>query len=74
LAGQEIALQTNFTIPLLLTVTDIRNERFIELAFEGHRMHDLRRLRLSTGSFAWNVISWYFLFRKEKQVPAREYW
>jgi len=36
------------------TLANIRSERFIELAFEGQRIHDLRRLRLNTGSFAWN--------------------
>ena len=29
-------------------------QRFLELAFEGVRIHDFKRLRLSTGTFAWN--------------------
>lgn len=59
-------LRTNSVIPASPTVTDIRNERFIELAFEGHRIHDLRRLRLSTGSFAWNSDKLVF------PIPQRE--
>ncbi|MEO5944327.1 MAG: RagB/SusD family nutrient uptake outer membrane protein [Ferruginibacter sp.] len=47
-------LRTNSTAPANPTLNDIRNERFIELAFEGQRIHDLRRLRLPTGSYAWN--------------------
>ena len=46
--------RTNSTVPVGFTVTDVRNERFIELAFEGQRIHDLRRLRLPTGIYPWN--------------------
>jgi len=66
LARVKNTLRTNSTAPLVPTVTDIRNERFIELAFEGHRIHDLRRLRLSTGSFAWNSDKLVF------PIPQRE--
>ena len=58
--------RTNSTIPAIPTVTDVRNERFIELAFEGQRIHDLRRLRLPTGTFAWNSDKLVF------PIPQRE--
>ena len=38
-----------------LTLDDILKERQLELAFEGVRIHDLKRLKLSTGTFAWNA-------------------
>ena len=47
-------LRTNSTAPANPTLTEVRDERFIELAFEGQRIHDLRRLRLPTGSYPWN--------------------
>ncbi len=59
-------LRTNSSSPAAPTVTDIRNERFIELAFEGHRIHDLKRLRLSTGIFPWNSDKLVF------PIPQRE--
>lgn len=37
-----------------LTTAQILQERRWELAFEGQRIHDIKRFRLSTGSFAWN--------------------
>jgi hypothetical protein len=30
-------------------------ERRLELAFEGLRIHDLRRNKLATGGFAWDA-------------------
>ncbi|GAA4399284.1 RagB/SusD family nutrient uptake outer membrane protein [Nibrella viscosa] len=36
------------------TVEDVLRERQFELAFEGLRIHDLRRTRQSTGTYAWN--------------------
>lgn len=36
------------------TLDDILNERFHELAFEGLRIHDLKRLHLPTGEYTWN--------------------
>lgn len=48
------AIRTNSEPSADLTLDEITHERFIELAFEGHRIHDLRRLRMSTGSFPWN--------------------
>lgn len=48
------SVRTNTEVPTNPTLDDILNERFIELAFEGQRIHDLRRLRLGTGSYDWN--------------------
>jgi starch-binding outer membrane protein, SusD/RagB family len=36
------------------TLTDILNERRRELAFEGIRIHDIKRLKTATGTFQWN--------------------
>lgn len=55
LAMVKNTVRTNSTAPANPTLNDVLGERFIELAFEGQRIHDLRRLRLSTGSFAWNA-------------------
>lgn len=60
------SIRTNSTAPVAPTLADVRSERFIELAFEGQRIHDLRRLRLSTGSFAWNAPKLVF------PIPQRE--
>lgn len=35
-------------------LADVLQERIFELAFEGVRIHDIKRLKLSTGSFAWD--------------------
>ncbi len=48
------SLRTNSVAPAAPTLTDIRDERFIELAFEGQRIWDLKRLRMSSGSYNWN--------------------
>jgi hypothetical protein len=37
------------------TLQDILDERFLELAFEGHELHDRKRLGLNVGSIAWNA-------------------
>ena len=37
-----------------LTLDNILRERQLELAFEGVRIHDIKRLKQSTGTFAWN--------------------
>jgi tetratricopeptide (TPR) repeat protein len=47
-------IRTNLPAILLPTLTDVINERFLELAFEGLRIHDIKRLRLATGTFQWN--------------------
>jgi starch-binding outer membrane protein, SusD/RagB family len=43
-------------LPDLLTVTlaDILKERRLELAFEGFRLHDAKRLKQSVGTLPWN--------------------
>jgi starch-binding outer membrane protein, SusD/RagB family len=43
-------------LPDLATVTlaDILKERRLELAFEGFRLHDAKRLKQSIGTLAWN--------------------
>lgn len=49
-----------------LTLAQILQERRWELAFEGLRIHDIKRLRLSTGTFAWNAPKLVF------PIPKRE--
>ena len=43
-------------LPSLTTVTlaDILRERRLELAFEGFRLHDVKRTRASVGALPWN--------------------
>jgi hypothetical protein len=59
-------LRTNTLVPSPLTLNDILKEREIELAFEGVRIHDFKRLEKSTGSFAWNSPKLVF------PIPRRE--
>ncbi len=47
-------IRTNLPIIIAPILDDILKERFLELAFEGLRIHDIKRLRLATGTFAWN--------------------
>lgn len=47
-------IRTNLPVILLPTLTDVLNERVLELAFEGLRIHDVKRLQLSAGAFTWN--------------------
>jgi hypothetical protein len=53
------AIRARAGAPLLdatkLTLDDILRERQLELAFEGVRIHDIKRLKQSTGTFAWNA-------------------
>lgn len=37
-----------------VTLDDITKERFLELAFEGHNLHEAKRLQKSVGANAWN--------------------
>lgn len=46
------AKATPFTT--LTSLDNITNERALELAFEGLRIHDIKRLKKSSGSFAYN--------------------
>jgi tetratricopeptide (TPR) repeat protein len=43
-------------LPVRTTVTidNITNERYLELAFEGHNLHEAKRLQKSVGTLAWN--------------------
>ncbi len=58
--------RSNATFIAAPTVADILAERVRELAFEGVRMHDIKRLKGSTGSFAWNDNKLVF------PIPQRE--
>ncbi|MFT4023193.1 MAG: RagB/SusD family nutrient uptake outer membrane protein [Flavihumibacter sp.] len=49
-------IRTRAGLPALASVNldQIIRERRHELAFEGHRVHDVKRLQLSIGSIPWN--------------------
>lgn len=66
LAQVKNSIRTNTIAPAIPVLNDVLAERFIELAFEGQRIHDLRRLRLATGAFAWNDNKLVF------PIPQRE--
>jgi hypothetical protein len=54
-------------LPLLVvTLADILAERKLELAHEGHAIHDLKRLRLTADGFAYNDNKMVF------PIPQRE--
>ncbi len=48
------------------TLADVLRERVYELAFEGLRIHDIKRTRASTGTYAWNAPELVF------PIPQRE--
>ncbi|HEX6983702.1 MAG TPA: RagB/SusD family nutrient uptake outer membrane protein [Balneolaceae bacterium] len=48
------------------TLQDILDERFLELAFEGHWLHDMKRLELSPGGISWDDANLVF------PIPLRE--
>ncbi|TVR37053.1 MAG: RagB/SusD family nutrient uptake outer membrane protein, partial [Balneolaceae bacterium] len=50
----------------LTSVDQILAERRVELAFEGHRLFDIKRTRGSVGAFPWNADILVF------PVPQRE--
>lgn len=50
----------------VLTIDDILNERLLELAFEGHLIHDLKRTQRSVGSLPYNADELVF------PIPNRE--
>jgi starch-binding outer membrane protein, SusD/RagB family len=66
LAQIKNSIRTNSTAPAVPTLIDVRNERLIELAFEGQRIHNLKRLQQPTGSFAWDDNKLVF------PIPQRE--
>ena len=43
-------------LPVLssLTLDAITKERYLELAFEGHNLHEAKRLQKSVGALSWN--------------------
>jgi len=49
-----------------VTLDDILNERHLELAFEGHRMHDIKRTQSSVGGLNYDDPSLVF------PIPQRE--
>ena len=53
------------------TLDDVLFERYLELAFEGVRIHDVKRLRLSNGAFAWNADKLVFPI-PQSEVDATE--
>lgn len=48
------------------TLDDVLLERRLELAFEGHRLHDIRRTQASVGTFAYDAPELVF------PIPERE--
>jgi hypothetical protein len=59
-------IRTNLATIAAPTLNDVLNERLFELAFEGVRIHDIKRLKGVTGTFQWN--DKYLVF----PIPARE--
>lgn len=49
-----------------VTIEDVLLERKLELAYEGLRTHDIKRLKLATGTFQWNDPKLVF------PIPKRE--
>jgi hypothetical protein len=49
-----------------LTIDDILNERLLELAFEGHLLHDLKRTQRSVGALSFDADELVF------PIPQRE--
>jgi hypothetical protein len=49
-----------------VTLPDIIQERSLELCFEGPRIHEIKRLKLSTGTFPWDSPKLVF------PIPERE--
>ncbi|MDM8003347.1 MAG: RagB/SusD family nutrient uptake outer membrane protein [Bacteroidota bacterium] len=41
--------------PTTITREQIREERYLELCWEGHRLHDLKRWKQTIGGYAWNA-------------------
>lgn len=51
---------------LVPTLQEIIDERFLELAFEGHELHDKKRLEIDVEDIAWNANALVY------PVPLRE--
>jgi len=47
------SLASEYTGPV--TQDEIRNERYLELCWEGHRLHDLKRWNIDVGSYSYNA-------------------
>ncbi len=47
-------VRTSLTPIAAPVLNDVLNERRLELAFEGLRIHDIRRLKSASGAFPWN--------------------
>ncbi|WP_425389604.1 RagB/SusD family nutrient uptake outer membrane protein [Ekhidna sp.] len=61
-------LRTRANAPLLaaVTVNDVLLERRLELAFEGHRLHDIKRLQQNVGTLTYDAPELVF------PIPQRE--
>ena len=62
----KIHTRAGLTAALSVTLADILLERRLELAFEGFKIHDSRRLKQDIASFPWNDPKLLF------PIPARE--
>jgi len=47
-------IRTNLPVIAAPVLSDILTERYLEFAFEGIRIHDVKRLKGNTGAFQWN--------------------
>lgn len=61
-----IRRRANATEYAALTLNNILLERQLELAFEGHRIHDIKRTKVNTGTFPYNSSNLVF------PIPRRE--
>ncbi len=59
-------VRTNLPSFVAPTLNDVLNERILELAFEGVRIHDIKRLKGATGAFPYD--DKFLVF----PIPARE--
>jgi tetratricopeptide (TPR) repeat protein len=71
LAQVRNTVRTNSIAPASPTLDDILNERFLELAHEGHRIHDIRRLKLNAGQYTWDADELVFPI-PQRDVDATE--
>lgn len=66
LAQVKNTVRTNSVAPVAPVLADVLAERVLETAFEGLRIHDIKRLRLSVGTNPWNGPKLVF------PIPQRE--